>query len=89
MQAECDAVPATPYLGRIQKVVERMPIKALGNRPLGSVNLSNVTNPSSNISGIPPSSGDAEAGANITEPSNDDSLFPGALSLNFKIRVCF
>jgi hypothetical protein len=48
-----------------------------------------VTNPSSNISGIPPSSGDAEAGANITEPSNDDSLFPGALSLNFQIRVCF
>jgi hypothetical protein len=78
LQAECDAVPATSYRDRIQKVADQMPIKALGNKQLGEVNLSDMTNSSSGASGVAPSSGDAESGANSTEPSNDD-LFPGAL----------
>jgi hypothetical protein len=79
LQAECDTVPATPYRVRIQKVADQMPIKALGNKPLRSDTIFNVVNSSVNASGIAPSRGDAEAGANSTESSHDDSPFPGAL----------
>jgi hypothetical protein len=91
LQAVCDAVPVTPYLDRIQKVTDQMPIKALGNKPLGTGAVSNAATSSASDSGIAPSSGDAESGSISTEPSNEDSLFPGAfLPLTFQSnqRVC-
>jgi hypothetical protein len=92
LQAECESVPATPYLARIQEVYDQLPIKAHGDSARGAVNVSNATEslPDNLTSGLPaevvgvaPQGNDAESGASDGEP-----LFPGAFCAGLQLSVC-
>jgi hypothetical protein len=70
-QAECEAVPNAPYQQRINKVIEQIPIKALGGRLLTEGSLPNANSSSGEISsGLPTGEAAAAPGNKSLEAGN-------------------
>jgi hypothetical protein len=70
-QAECEAVPKAPYEQRINKVIEQIPIKALGGRRLTEGSLPNANSSSGEVSsGLPPEQVAAAPGNKSLEAGN-------------------